>query len=134
MSGLIKEPLTYVITKQKNVTSGTTMITRAPWPNGRYYRIRKIECTTLEPSVSGVLWKFWDQDLSSSTTAGVGSAANALIYVTPTTQTSGVAAISGFGGNSVNKPFDAAIRQAFYAGITVQTINSSNVSLELEVV
>ena len=136
MSGLIREPLTSVITRVKNVTSGTTMITRAPWPNGQYYRLRKLECSTADGGVaSGVAWKFWDQDLSSTTTAGVGSANSALILIHPSVNVSGGAfLLSGFGVVTVSKPMDTQPRLPFYAGITVATTCASTVTLELEVV
>lgn len=135
MSGIIKEPFTYVITKNANVTSGTSMITRAPWPNGRYYRVRKIDITSSDGvgTISGFAWRFWDQDLSSSTTAAVGSASSALVYVGATV-TSGAIFFSGVTPVSANKPFDQQPRVPFYAGITMATNLASSVSLELEVV
>ena len=131
-----RNPFTAVLTKHLNVTSGTSMITRAPYPNGQYYKIRKIECATLDTSVSGgVLWKFWDQDLSSTTAATVGSASSALIYVTPGAFASGSSfgVASGFGGITVNKTSDQLPQMPFYAGITVHTTLSSNINLELEI-
>jgi hypothetical protein len=139
MSGLVKEPFTSVITKVKNVTSGTTMITRAPWPNGQYYRIRKMECASMDPvTTSGLLWKFWDQDLSSTTTAAVGSANNALILVGPQlgiAVSGGVAlTVSGQSVTTVSKFMDQQPRIPFYAGVTVLTNQNSSITLELEVV
>ena len=132
MSGIVKEPLTYVITKSKNVVSGTTMITRAPWPNGRYYRLRKIDITSSDGAlVSGSLFRFWDQDLSSTTTAGQGSATSALVVVGGTI-TSG--AVSGFTTAVFSKPMDACPRTPFYAGITAASTATATVNLELEVV
>lgn len=135
MSGLEQAPLTSVITKFKTVTSGTTMVTRAPYPNGQYYRVRKIECSTMGPGASGIVWRFWDQDLSSTTAGTVGSGGSALIHVTqPTNAVSGVAWASGFGGVTITRGMDNTPRVPFYAGITCHTILDSHITLELEVV
>lgn len=131
MSGLVKEPLTSVITKSKNVVSGTTMITRAPWPNGQYYRLRKIDITTTDgATISGGLYKFWDQDLSSTTTASQGSANSALVILGGAVSAS---AISGFTTVNLSRPMDACPRVPFYAGIVYAGIGAT-VTLELEVV
>lgn len=134
MSGLVKEPFTSVITKSRNVVSGiTTMITRAPWPNGQYYRLRKLDVTTMDgAAVSGVgPFRFWDQDLSSTTTASVGSANSALLIVGGTL---GASAVSGFTSFNVNKPMDALPRVPFYAGVTMVAPMGASVTVELEVV
>ena len=108
------------------------MITRAPWPNGRYYRLRKIDITSTDGAlVSGSLFKFWDQDLSSTTTAGVGSATSALVIIGGTI-TAG--AVSGFTTAVLSKPMDACPRIPFYAGITTASTAAGTVTLELEVV
>lgn len=138
MSGLESTPLTAVIAKHKTVTSGTSMITRAPYVNGQYYRIRKIECSTMDPpTLSGVLWKFWDQDLSSTTAVGTGSAASALLLVGPSiVNVSGAVSVTVSGQSvlTINRPFDATIRTPFYAGVTVATNQNSTINLELEIV
>ena len=133
MSGLVKEPLTSVITKSKIVASGiTTMITRAPWPNGQYYRLRKVDIATVEGgAISGQIFRFWDQDLSSTTTAAVGSANSALLLVGGNIATG---AVSGFTTVMINKPLDACPRIPFYAGITMLSPGGATVNLELEVV
>lgn len=133
MSGLVKEPFTSVITKSKIVVSGiTTMITRAPWPNQQYYRLRKVDVATTDgAAISGQLIKFWDQDLSSTTTASVGSANSALFIVGGGVATG---AVSGFTVTMLNKPMDACPRVPFYAGITTVAPAGATITLELEVV
>ena len=131
MSGLETTPLASVITKFKKVTSGTSMITRAPYTNGQYYRLRKIECATTDSGgLSGIAWKFWDQDLSSTTAGTVGSAAHALIFIGG--PISGNPLFSGLVPTSVNRTDTARI--PFFAGVTMHTTVESFVTLELEVV
>ena len=137
MSGLEQAPLSSVITKHLNVTSGTSMITRAPWPNGQYYRLRKINIAHNDGSflLSGVTWKFWDQDLSSSTTAAVGSGASPLLLVGQPLQISGIGlTTSGFVAFNVDRDFQTQARMPFYAGVTVLTNTASTINLELEIV
>lgn len=133
MSGLEQAPFTSVITKSKIVAiSGTTMITRAPWPNGQYYRLRKIDiASTTALSGIGGIFNFWDQDLSSTTTASQGSASSALLIVGAG---GGGVVASGFSTLSINKPMDACPRVPFYAGITVAGTAGATITLELEVV
>jgi len=136
MSFLESAPLTSIITKFKATVSGTNMLTRAPWPNGQYYRLRKYNITTQSDLTSGgAIWKFWDQDLSSTTTAGIGSAGAALLMVSPAPTVSGISAqASGFNVVSVTNGFNETPRVPFYAGVTVQTNVVSNITLELEIV
>ena len=140
MTALDKEPLSSVITKSRTTVSGTNMITRAPYPNGQFYRLRKIDITTQSDLTSGgAIWKFWDQDLSSTTAGTVGSAASALFMVSPPIAASGshISPLyaSGFGVTAaINKDRSQTPRIPFYAGITVQTNVVSIVTLELEVV
>lgn len=133
MSGIIKEPLSAVITKSKIVLSGiTTMITRAPYTNGQYYRLRKIDVATTDgAAISGQLIKFWDQDLSSTTTVSVGSATSALVIIGGGVATG---AVSGFTVTLLNKPLDACPRIPFYTGITTVAPAGATINLELEVV
>lgn len=133
MSGLEQSPLSSVVTKSKITLSGvTTMITRAPYPNGQYYRLRKIDISTLEGgAVSGTIYRFWDQDLSSTTAASVGSAAAALIIVGGMVSTG---AVSGFTTTVFNKPFDACPRIPFYAGVTMSGPQGATINVELEIV
>ena len=110
----------------------TTMITRAPWPNGQYYRVRKIDATVNEgAAISGQLIKFWDQDLSSTTTASQGSATSALLIIGGGVATG---AVSGFTVTTINKPMDACPRIPFYAGITTLAPAGATITLELEIV
>lgn len=145
MSGLEQAPLSSVITKFALVTSGTSMITRAPYPNGQYYRVRKIECSTLDDGVSGITWKFWDQDLSSTTAGTVGSAVHALILISPRQKdqsitASGIAwggygfAASGITSQTIIRDYHQTARRPFYAGVTVATNTESHITLELEIV
>lgn len=136
MSGIEKEPLTSVVTKLVTTTSGINMITRAPWPNGQYYRLRKVNIDTQADITSGgAVWKFWDQDLSSTTTAGRGSGTAPLFILSPGgVLTSGVMAASGFSCTTINRGFNETIRIPFFAGVTVQTNVTSIVNLELEIV
>ena len=136
MSGIEKEPLTSVVTKFVTTTSGTNMVTRAPWPNGQYYRLRKIDISTQSDITSGgAIWKFWDQDTSSTTTASRGSGASPLLILSPGgVLTSGVLAATGFSSTNINRGFNETPRIPFFAGITVQTNVVSVVNLELEIV
>jgi hypothetical protein len=130
---LVKSPMSSILTKSKIVLSGiTTMITRAPYTNGQYYRVRKIDVTATDgAAVSGQIVKFWDQDLSSTTAGTVGSASSALIIVGGTVATG---ALSGFSVTTINKPMDACPRIPFYAGITTLAQGGTTINLELEVV
>lgn len=132
MSGLEQAPFTSVITKSKIVAiSGTTMITRAPWPNGQYYRLRKVDIasSTMLSGIGGT-FNFWDQDLSSTTTASQGSGSAPLLILG--TNATGVS-LSGFNTTVVSKPMDACPRIPFYAGITMNGTVGATVTLELEV-
>lgn len=131
MSGLEQAPFTSVITKSKIVAiSGTTMITRAPWPNGQYYRLRKVDIASTTVATSGAIFNFWDQDLSSTTTAAQGSGSSPLLIV----GTTNIGSLSGFSTTVINKPMDACPRVPFYAGITVAGTAGASITLELEVV
>lgn len=132
MSGLEQAPLTAVITKSKNVTSGTTMITRAPYVNGQYYRLRKVDFVTTDGvAASGQILRLWDQDLSSTTAGTVGSAASALLILGGGSISG---AVSGFTATIISKPMDACPRIPFYAGITIAGTAGASINLELEVV
>lgn len=138
MSGYEQTPFSVIVAKHKTVTSGTSMITRAPYVNGQYYRIRKIECNTMDPpTTSGALWKFWDQDLSSTTAIGTGSAASALLLVGPSiVANSGAVSVTVSGQSvlTVSRDFYTTIRTPFYTGVTVATNQNSTINVELEVV
>ena len=122
-----------ILTKSKIVLSGiTTMITRAPYTNGQYYRVRKIDVTTVDgAAISGQLIKFWDQDLSSTTTVSVGSASSALLIIGGGVATG---AVSGFTATTLSRPMDTLPRIPFYTGITTVAPAGATINLELEVV
>lgn len=146
MSYADRTPYSYIVTKSKIILSAAvdTLITRAPWPApvGKYYKIRKVMVTNNVGSGAQLL--LWDQDLSSATPAGRGSAGAALIQI-PVQIASPIpvagsgfllTTLSGVVGNQVVRSYEQLPQEKFQAGITAQAINCLNmhVAVELEVV
>ena len=118
----------YPVIKQKRINSASTtvMITRAPWQAGvnKYYKIHKIVVSNFDGSPATL--HLWDQDLSSTTPAGRGSASAALITVGV-----GAGGASGVACTTKTITEQELPKERFFAGISAQA-TSINVHVMIE--
>ena len=112
--------------------SGTTMVSRAPWPApvGKYFVLRKLVVSyNASTLVSGAAIGVWDQDLSNTTPIGRGSGGGPLITVPLVPSW-----VSGTTMASMTVlDIDACPQESFYAGLTVGTVaTNSGISISFE--